>query len=259
MTRELATSRDHARGTVAWGARSSGLLSTREAFAVAWEAVRAEVGRLPAVLRNRFASSPGGRREQPPTLPDTRFVREAAACVEAAAPRWVVAHAFRTSLWGRLLGDALGQPFDEELLHVAALLHDLSLVTPGPEDPGGCFAIAGALRARAFAEGRGWPAARCDALAEAIALHMNVEVRLAQGIEAHLLHEGAACDVLGLRLRELSPRAIEAVLAAHPREGFKTLFREAMRQQATRAPRSRVGILSRLGFLRRITRSPWND
>lgn len=42
-------------------------------------------------------------------------------------------------------------------------------------------------------------------LAEGIALHMNVRVRVTQGVEAHLLNAGAALDGVGLRLAELSP------------------------------------------------------
>jgi hypothetical protein len=39
----------------------------------------------------------------PPRLPDTSIIREAAALLTDCSPPWVVAHSYRTSLWGHLL------------------------------------------------------------------------------------------------------------------------------------------------------------
>ncbi|MBK7997120.1 MAG: hypothetical protein IPK14_28235 [Blastocatellia bacterium] len=44
---------------------------------------------------------------------------------------------------------------------------------------------------------------------EAISLHLNITVGLEFGAEAHLLHEGAAFDVIGNRFDELDKETIE--------------------------------------------------
>lgn len=169
-----------------------------------------------------------------------------------------MAHVWRTSFWGHLLGEAQGRTFDRELLHVAAVLHDVAL--DGRSGAGcSCFAIDGAQRAEAFARERGWSDERRGALADAIALHMNAHVPSAAGIEAQLLQAGAALDVLGARLHELDRRAVAAVLTRHPRGEFADRFAQAMRSEARRTPGSRTALLVGFGFVGRIERSAWRD
>lgn len=245
-------------GSMAWGKASAGRLSTREAIAFAWSAWRSELARWPRALRNRVSSGSARALEAPPALPDTPCVREALALAQASCSPWVFEHALRTSFWAHLLGEGEGRAFDTELLHVAAILHDVALEETHFSDCR-CFAVDGALRAEAFARERGWPEGRTDALCDAIALHMNPQVPLATGPEAHLLQAGAALDVLGSRLGELDRQLVGEVLARHPRGEFGARFAEAMRSQARRTPGSRTALLVALGFAERIERSRWRD
>ena len=145
--------------------------------------------------------------------------------------------------------------YDAELLYVAALLHDIGL-TPRFEGPG-CFEDEGAAAAARFAADRGWSAERCDALAEAIRLHMAVEVELADGPEAYLLYWATSVDVSGARLEELPRPTIDAVLARHPRDGFAAGFVELFREQAARKPGCRAAALMTGGLEQRIAAAPF--
>jgi hypothetical protein len=100
---------------------------------------------------------------------------------------------------------------------------------------------------------------RQEIVAEAISLHLNVSVPLSQGIEAHLLHEGAALDVVGARFDEVAATTRNAVLKVHPRLEMKSALITAFEQQSTMRPRSRAALLCGLGFKSMIRRAPFED
>jgi hypothetical protein len=157
----------------------------------------------------------------------------------------------RTYVWGALLAQSDRIKPDHELLFVASALHDLGLTGAHKfKDPNcACFAVEGARAAHRFAATVGWESERCDRLAEAISLHLNVRVGLRYGPEAHLLHEGAALDVIAARMREIGPNAVTAVLNEYPRLGFKEKLVAEMKEQARLRPRSRAAFLVGLGFI----------
>ena len=60
-----------------------------------------------------------------------------------------------------------------------------------------------------------------EAVAEAIALHLNVRVPRSRGVEAHLLNAGTAFDVIRLRSRKIPQDLIREIESRWPREnGF---------------------------------------
>ena len=159
-------------------------------------------------------------------------------------------------MWGELLGRLETITYDSELLHVAALLHDIGLSEDHrPPSVAGCFAVHGGEEARRILHARGADRAFADDAASAIAAHFNVRVPLAWGAEAHLLHAGAHLDVVGRRLTHLPADAVTEVLARHPRDGFADYFVDAMQREARDRPRSRAGLLWRLGMRGAIRRS----
>jgi hypothetical protein len=92
----------------------------------------------------------------------------------------------------------------------------------------------------------------------AICLHMNPRVPPGAGIEAHLLQQAAAMDVVGARANGIDAASRHAVLSRYPRTGFAQRMSEAMRLQAERAPDTRTRLLWRMGFERAIRRSVWH-
>ena len=243
-------------GTLAWARRTGGRLGRADRLRLFAQAALANLER---VFRRRGASMPGidvGAIR----VPDSRLCRDAEAHAAAACEDWLLNHCLRTYAWGFLLGAAERRAFDEEILFVAAILHDLGLAGAAATTdvrPVECFAVQGAFAAEAFLAARDEAGDRNRRVAEAISLHMNVRVGVGAGVEAHLLHEGAAMDVIGARLDEIPEAARGSVLARHPRLEMKRDIAAAMERQAARRPRSRVAFLCGLGFVTMIRRAPY--
>jgi hypothetical protein len=251
-------------GTLAWNRDTKGLLRRRDRAALAAQAVRGQLRLLGEQGRRRL----GLRAPALAALdldgvrpPDTAAARDAEAlCEEASAP-FLVAHCHRSYLWGRILGAHDSVSWDDELLYVAALLHDLGLTERYADGAGPqrCFTLWGEAPSRELCGRAGWSHERCDALVEAISLHVNVSVGLEHGPEAHLLNTGTACDVAGIRTLHIDAPTRAAVLARHPRQDMK---REIMRAWGERAnlPGTRSRFLSTVGQLeKRANAAPFPE
>jgi hypothetical protein len=235
-------------GTIAWVRATGGRLSATE-----------RLRELARGLASRFAGSGPRSAIDLDTVraPDTTTALAAEALCRAVSPGWLVNHGLRAYLWARLLAT---QDFDDELLYVACVLHDLGLVDRFARRDGTCFTLASGDAAVAFAAEHGWEPARREALANAIALHLNVRVALGDGVEAHLVHEGVALDVIGNRARALTPAQRDAVVARHPRDGFKQQFVAGYRDIAAATPGCRPGLHLRwMMFARYVAKAPFAD
>ncbi len=89
----------------------------------------------------------------------------------------------------------------------------------------------------------GWPTGRCEALAEAIRLHMAPEVTRDDAPEAYLLSTATALDVTGFRFGDLDADTVDAVITEHPRLDFKGGFARLFIDQAVRKPGCRARAL----------------
>jgi hypothetical protein len=166
------------------------------------------------------------------------------------------------NLWGVAIGREERIDFDEEALYIASLTHDLGITDAyrGHDPQAACFSLDSASAARELVGRHAFTAARVDAVAEAITLHLNAHVPLSHGPEAHLLQIGAAVDVTGFRLRAFDPATREAVLARHPRRAMKAGFAAVMDDEVVLHPDSRPAFFTRrVGFKRMIERAPFDD
>jgi hypothetical protein len=133
------------------------------------------------------------------------------------SPQRLVNHCHRTYAWAMLLSHRDRLRPDPEMLYVASMLHDLALTDAYRDaNPMVCFGARGGVAAADWAHHRGWPDHRCATLADAISLHLNMRVDPKHGPEAHLLQAGAAVDVIGLRLWEISRETVDGVVARYP-------------------------------------------
>lgn len=249
-------------GSAAWARTSGGRLTLTEQCRYVMQTVVAQLrlqwhdrGAVSDDLRQRWSRLEPDRIE----LPATQTVHHALELVRHSTPIWLYRHSLRTWAWAALLAQRDALRPDTEALAVACLLHDVALL-PCSQPPAlrcACFAIDGGLRARRFLEEQGWAESRALAVDDAICLHMNPDVPLGVGIEAHLLQQAAAMDVVGARMTAIDAAPRQAVLARYPRTGFAQQMSDAMRQQAERAPHTRTRLLWRMGFERAIRRSPW--
>lgn len=251
-------------GSLHWAAQGGGALRRQDRLRLVGQAMLTRIGQLPERLRRQlgFADAAAARIDLTAIrLPDSPAALRASEHSQLLSAPWLFNHCLRTYVWAALLAQVERIEFDSELLFVACALHDLGLTAAHSCQESGCacFAVEGARAAQRFATQLGWQAERSERLAEAISLHLNVRVGLGQGAEAHLLHEGAALDVIGARIHQLGPHAIATTLERYPRLGFKNGLVPAIKQQAHLRPNSRAAFLLDLGFSRMIRAAPLGE
>jgi len=240
-------------GSLQWAEATNGSLRGRDAVRfVASMALKSLSQASTRVLRRLGVSRERVARVDLDSIriPDSRAAKEAMALCAESSPAFLVNHCVRTYIGASIFGVKDGLKYDEEVLYVASALHDLALTAHEPaRDPRcRCFAVAGARLAMAFAEGCEWPAQRQARLGDAISLHMNPSVPVAQGVEAHLLHAGASLDVIGARRRELPVETLATLASRHPRLEMNRRLAELFENEGHAHPCARTYFLMRFGF-----------
>jgi hypothetical protein len=195
---------------------------------------------LVGVNTGRRAVVPASRLK----APDSVLTRAAEAEARRRLTPALLNHSYRTFAFGSALGALENLDVDREVLFAAALLHDVGLPTPAE---GVDFTRASDRVARDVAEDVGLSTAATNAMRTSITLHYSPGVTRSQGPVAYLLSAGAGLDVAGLRSWQLPPDILAAVIAEHPRLGFKREFAAAFRTEAARVPRGRAAFLRRYG------------
>ncbi len=156
------------------------------------------------------------------------------------------AHALRSYFFAWLLGNADGLRFDEELLYVGCVLHDIGL-TPAHDEPVRSFEFVSADVAAELAERREWALARRHTLHRSIVLHMAPGISPAELPEVLLLEAGVACDVSGARVSDISRRAMQEIVARYSRKDFRRGFAALLGREARRKPDCSAALLFGLG------------
>jgi hypothetical protein len=249
-------------GTRDWMARTGGRLSGREQARFLMLGMRSQMAQMP----ERVAAALGLRRARLASidlddlrLPDSPAAREAGELCAELEPH-LENHSRRSYLWSAILARHDGLTIDEELVYVAALLHDHGVPRAIESRDSRCFTVTSAATAVELAERHGWDRARAEAAAEGITLHLNPYVPPEQGVESHVLNAGIALDVGGLRHWQVDRATKDAVVARHPREGFKRRFPAELREHARHAPGCRAHVLMRrAGFGAMIRTAPFRD
>ncbi len=165
----------------------------------------------------------------------------AAAAALSVATRFhspaLLNHSVRCYLWATMYGTTHGIVFDDELLYVSALLHDIGL-TEAFDNCTLPFEVAGGHLAWAFGVAAGWPAERAARAAEIIVLHMRDDVSPAADPESHLLQVATSWEAVGRRPEEFPPEARTEMLARYPWLGFGMEVLANFEDQARRKPDS---------------------
>jgi hypothetical protein len=189
----------------------------------------------------------GGRRREVDLIqlapPTTNLTRAAESHAAARLGPAILNHSRRTYAFGAALGVIDGVDVDHELLYAAALLHDTGL--PEGAGDGIDFTLASVAIASQVADDVGRPSTAAEMVASAITLHHSPDVSRADGPVAYLMSAGAGLDVIGLRVWDLPPSTVAAIIAEHPRAGFKHEFGRAYRDEAARVPNGRARFLMR--------------
>ncbi|WP_082963780.1 HD domain-containing protein [Mycobacterium sp. 852002-51961_SCH5331710] len=177
------------------------------------------------------------------TIPDSALVRAATEYIRDAEDDLLFDHSRRVFLFGALRGNRLGLQPDLELLYVAAMFHDLGL-TERYRTSQLRFEVDGANAARDFLLQHGVEDADARKVWLAIALHTTPGVPQFLEPEVALVNAGVETDVIGIGRAELSPEAIDAVTAAHPRPDFKNRILAAFNDGMKHRPDTTFGTMN---------------
>jgi hypothetical protein len=239
-------------GSLEWARSTRGRLVGLERIEQLWASA---VFQLRAMGRKRTRAEDAdvelALRES--ALPTTPVVGACLELITSLGPPALVGHAARTYVWGTVLGLRDGLSWDRELFAVAALLHDVALANRRHDFT--CFAHDGAEQSLTFLENNGLDEQQRVKVADAICLHLRVEVPASLGVEAHLVHAGAGVDVMGRRLHELSRPLRRAVLSRHPRLDLVDVLEGLFVEERRRHPEARISRWVQSGLLTFIRRN----
>ena len=188
-------------------------------------------------------------------VPDSAAAADAERLACAESSPMLYGHALRSYFYAALLAARDGMRYDQELLYVGCVLHDIGL-TPRFADPIRPFEHVSADTCAELVERHGWALPRRYRLHRAVVLHMAPTLPPAEDTEVLLLEAGVACDVTGARSREVSARAIDELLTRYPRAGFKREFTQLLRSEAARKPLTHAALLLQ-GLEERIAEAPF--
>src|SRR5580692_7268080 len=168
--------------------------------ALSISAVTRSGDKLPMIFEEEEsrATMQAGLSAMPPSIAGVRLVdseiaRLATDLSRSVSPAYLFNHAMRTYLFGSLVGRALGQKFDDEILYLASILHDLGLTERFQGDLP--FEIQGAEVAKHFLEENAFPRERTETLWDGIAMPASAIGQLKRP-EIALVGEGTGADVL---------------------------------------------------------------
>src|SRR6516165_71864 len=176
-------------------------------------------------------------------IPDTALVREITEFVRDAEDDLLFDHSRRVFLFGALQGRRRGLQPDLELLYAGAMFHDLGL-TQRYRASALRFEVDGANAAREFLLQHGVDKANADKVWLGIALHTTPGIPEFLAPEIALVTAGVETDVLGIGRDDLSPEALAAVTAAHPRPDFKRRILAAFNDGMKHRPDSTFGTMN---------------
>lgn len=171
-------------------------------------------------------------------LPDTELSAAAFELAESTNSRPVFDHCVRSYLFGRELatseGLRAGSDFDDELLFLCCVLHDMGLTARGDTDDR--FEVAGADVAARFLRDRGAESGRVEVVWDAIALHTAAGIAVRKGPEIAFTQRGIFTDVLGVEKASLPERLLDEVAATLPRRDLGYVITEEIVGQVLENP-----------------------
>lgn len=176
-------------------------------------------------------------------VPETQLVRDITEHIRDAEDDLLFDHSRRVFFFGALQGRRLGLQPDLELLYAGAMFHDLGL-TQRFRSSQRRFEVDSAGAARDFLLERGVDEADADKVWLSIALHTTPGVPEFLAPEIALVTAGVETDVLGIGRADLTPEALHAVVAAHPRPDFKNRILAAFNDGMKHRPDSTFGTVN---------------
>ena len=235
-----------------WVASTGGVMRRAECVRGLASATRLQLTNLWERLTpmiNRSGSLP-----ELPHVPASRLVKLAEEAALEQSPE-LLAHGYRSALFGRALATLDGGKVDHELLHVCGLLHDVGLMKAVVGED---FTLRSAAVARQCACDAHEPAAVGDHLADALIVHTTPGIHPDRdGAIGAYTQFGAMVDLTGLRLGHLPKPFVATVLREHPRGAFKREILGRLSLEANAVRGGRFAFVRRVGFGLAVSAAPY--
>lgn len=158
--------------------------------------------------------------------PDTKICLAAKDLARDHSPPFLFNHVMRTFFFAKAAAARQNSEFDEEMLFLGCVLHDLGLVDEfiGADR----FEVDGADAAADFLSRNGYSDKKIAVIWDAIALHTTLSIPQRKQPEIALVQLGAGIDIGAVPRSILDANAIEETLKAYPRLNFKKSMLAAM-------------------------------
>lgn len=153
-------------------------------------------------------------------IPDSCVARASVELVRTVSSETLYNHCVRTYLFAALALGKSAKKFDEELVFIASMLHDLGLVDAYMTE-NERFEVDGADAAVAFLQQWGLPEDQLETIWDAIALHTSIGIVTRKRPNIAAVSLGSGMDIGGIGLDQLDQAQISEVLLHFPRLGFK--------------------------------------
>ncbi|WP_030144811.1 HD domain-containing protein [Spirillospora albida] len=171
-------------------------------------------------------------------FPGTDLAREAYDLAFAEESPALANHSVRSYLFARALADLDGAPYDDEVLFLSCVLHDIGLTDRG--DGSQRFEVDGADVAAGFLREHGCAEERVQIVWQAIALHTSSGIAHRMPGEIALAHIGIGVDVRHMGAERLPAGFADEVHAAFPRLepgcGLLKIITEQVARDPAKAP-----------------------
>jgi hypothetical protein len=232
-------------GTWHWAEKTGGRLRRRDRFELIRQVALARLSRLPRPWRSAILGDRGALAL--PRVPDSAIASLADDRARELSSPGLYAHCVRTWMFAAMFAERDRVDYDEELLYLACILHDLGLTARHTEQErtAQCFAVEGARAAHRLLQRNGQEEERARLVAEAISLHLNITVPKRLGAEAHLLNRGAMLETIGRYADRLPLVNMQQVVNRWPRDEVSDLFLASAAQTPSR-PHARAAFMQRL-------------
>lgn len=153
-------------------------------------------------------------------IPDSKIATEATELLLEHGTEFIYNHSLRVFLFSSLNGKRKNLEYDEELLYVSSVFHDLGLV-PHYSSSDLRFEVDGANAARDFLKSHGIPKEKLQLVWDTIALHTTIGIAEHKENEVALMYSGVGLDVMGEGYEHLSEKNRTEIIQAFPRNDFK--------------------------------------
>jgi uncharacterized protein (TIGR02246 family) len=171
-------------------------------------------------------------------LPDTDIARKAYAFAQRATPAFILNHSIRSYVFARAhaahRGLRPGTHYDDELVFVSCILHDIGLSEQANGDQR--FEVDGADTAAVFLRQHGVEQRRVAIAWDAIALHTSPGIANRKATEVAMTQAGIATDIIGAGREDLQAGLAEELHAVLPRADLAYALSDAVHVQAMGKP-----------------------